>query len=66
MTATLTRPAWIPELEVEIIDKLIAQYAPHFPTTRLHSARPPITKEELENFCNFRIGGAAHDLNCFW
>ena len=62
MTATLTRPAWTPELEIEIIDKLIAQYAPQFPTTRLHTPRPPIKQEELENFCRFRIGGADHDL----
>ncbi|MFQ4143611.1 hypothetical protein [Chlorogloeopsis sp. ULAP02] len=35
MTATLTRPTWTTEFEIETIDKLIAQYAPHFPTTRL-------------------------------
>ncbi|MEI2583020.1 hypothetical protein [Scytonema sp. PRP1] len=62
MTATLTRPTWTPELEIEIIDKLIARYAPHFPTTRAATPRQPITQEEIENFCHFRIGGAAHDL----
>ncbi len=62
MTATLTRSAWTPELEIQIIDRLIDQHAPHFPKTRLHTSRPLDTQEELENFCRFRIGGAAHDL----
>ncbi|KAF3889600.1 MULTISPECIES: hypothetical protein [Nostocales] len=62
MTATLTRPAWTTEWEVETINKLIAQHAPHLPTTRLYEPRPPATDEELENFYRFRIAGAAHDL----
>jgi len=62
MTATLTRPAWTTDLEVEIFDKLIDKHAPHLPKTRLSDPRPPATEEELENFCRFRIAGAAHDL----
>ncbi|GAA6623979.1 hypothetical protein [Scytonema sp. NUACC26] len=61
MTATLSRPAWTTEFEIQTIDKLVAQHAPHFPTTRIQEARS-LTKEEFENFYHFRIGGAAHDL----
>jgi hypothetical protein len=62
MSATLTRPAWTTEFEIDTIDKLIAQHAPHFPTTRLQEPRQLTTAEEFENFYRFRIGGAAHDL----
>ncbi|MDM9384072.1 hypothetical protein QUB80_25680 [Chlorogloeopsis sp. ULAP01] len=62
MTATLTRPTWTTEFEIETIDKLVAQYAPHFPTTRFQEPRQLTTQEEFENFYRFRIGGAAHDL----
>lgn len=62
MTATLTRPAWTTDREIEIFDKLIAKHAPHIPLTREHDPRPPANEEELENFYRFRIGGAAHDL----
>ncbi|BAY49564.1 hypothetical protein SAMD00079811_71930 [Scytonema sp. HK-05] len=62
MTATLTRPAWTTDLEVEIFNKLIDKHAPHLPKTRLHDPRPPATQEEIENFYRFRVAGAAHDL----
>lgn len=62
MTATLTRPAWTTDYEIELFNKLIEKQAPHIPTTRLHDPRPPASEEELENFCRFRIAGAAHDL----
>lgn len=61
MTATLTRPIWTSEYELEIVDKLISEYAPHIPVKR-EAPRPIQTQTELENFCRFRIGGAAHDL----
>ena len=60
MTATLTRPIWTTEYELEIVDKLISQYAPHVPVKQ--ETRPIETQEELDNFCRFRIRGAAHDL----
>jgi hypothetical protein len=62
MSATLTRPAWTAEFEIETIDKLIARHAPHFPTTRLQEPRTLTTPQEFENFYRFRIAGAAHDL----
>jgi hypothetical protein len=62
MSATLTRPAWTNEFEIETIDKLIARHAPHFPTTRLQEPRTLTTPQEFENFYRFRIAGAAHDL----
>lgn len=60
MTATLTRPILTSEYELEIIDKLISEYAPHVPVKR-EAPRAIQTQTELENFCRFRIG-AAHDL----
>lgn len=62
MTATLTRRPWTVEFETETIDRLIDKHAPQIPKKRLHEAKPIQTKEELENFYQFRIGGAAHDL----
>ncbi|QLE55434.1 hypothetical protein [Nostoc sp. TCL26-01] len=62
MTAILTRPAWTTDLEVEIFDKLLDQYAPHLPKARSLASRPPATLEERENFYHFRVAGAAHDL----
>lgn len=62
MTATLERPAWTIEFETETIDRLIDKYAPHIPKKRSHEPKPITTKEELENFYQYRVGGAAHDL----
>ncbi|MBD2168261.1 hypothetical protein H6G04_28155 [Calothrix membranacea FACHB-236] len=62
MTATLTRPAWTTDFEIETIDKIIAKHAPNFPTTRVQEPRQLTTAEEFEKFYRFRIGGAAHDL----
>ena len=61
MTATLTRPTWTTDLEVEIFDKLVDRYAPHLPKKQSHDPRPPATEEEIENFYRFRVAGAAHD-----
>lgn len=61
MTATLTRPVWTTELEVEIFDKLIAKYAPHLAVDRVEP-RAPKTEEEWRKFLSYRSAGAAHDL----
>ena len=61
MTATLTRPAWTSELEIEIFDQLIAQYTPHLAIERVES-RSPETEEEWQKFYRYRSAGAAHDL----
>ncbi len=44
------------------MNRLIAQHAPHLPTTRLSESRPPATEEEWQHFYPYRIAGAAHDL----
>ncbi len=62
MTATLVRPAWTTDYEVETFNRLIAQYAPHLPTQKLHDPRPIASAAELENFYPYRVSGAAHDL----
>jgi len=62
MTAILTRPAWTIEFETETIDRLIDKHAPHIPKKRLYEQRAIATKEEIDNFYPFRVGGAAHDL----
>lgn len=63
MALTLIRPDWTTEFEVELFDRLIAQYAPHLPTQRVvDEPRSPATETEWEAFYQYRIGGAAHDL----
>ncbi|MBV9388905.1 MAG: hypothetical protein JOZ78_20975 [Chroococcidiopsidaceae cyanobacterium CP_BM_ER_R8_30] len=62
MTATLTRPNWTTDHEIELFDKLIDKYAPHLPKTRAGEPRPPANEAEWSNFYRYRIAGAAHDL----
>ncbi|OKH41316.1 hypothetical protein NIES2101_34545 [Calothrix sp. HK-06] len=59
MTTTIS-PAWSTDYELEIIDNLINNYAPHIPVKR--DVPRAIETKELDNFCRFRIRGAAHDL----
>lgn len=61
MTATLTRPAWTTELEIEIFDRLVAQHTPHLALDRVEP-RSPETDEEWHKFYRYRVAGAAHDL----
>jgi hypothetical protein len=62
MTATLTRPAWTTDYEIEIFNRLISEYAPYLPLTKQYEPRPPKNKAEWETFYQYRIAGAAHDL----
>ncbi|MEH2457738.1 hypothetical protein [Nostoc sp.] len=62
MTAILTRSAWTTDLELEIFDKLLDQYARHIPKKRSQEPRSPETYEERENFYRIRVAGAAHDF----
>ena len=47
MTAILTRPAWITDLELEIFDKLLDKYAPHIPKKRCLRRATPTQEPRL-------------------
>lgn len=60
MTVGLARPGYR-DFETETADKLFARLAPHIPSARVDELRPITSKEELENFAQYLIAGAAHD-----
>ncbi|NEQ28283.1 MAG: hypothetical protein F6K28_56730, partial [Microcoleus sp. SIO2G3] len=57
MATTLTRPAWTMEYDIEIFNKIIAQYAPHLPAAKRHEPPLPATEQEWQNFYPYRIAG---------
>ncbi|MBD2471403.1 hypothetical protein [Nostoc sp. FACHB-145] len=60
MTVALVRPGYR-EFETETADKLFSLLAPHIPPAPVDEPRPITSKEELENFAQYLIAGAAHD-----
>ncbi|BAY08239.1 hypothetical protein [Calothrix sp. NIES-2098] len=62
MTATLSKPTWNAEYETQLLDRLVAEYAPNLPIVDRSQTRPPQTPEEIANVGQYRVFGAAHDL----
>ncbi|MEH1921069.1 hypothetical protein [Nostoc sp.] len=60
MTVAIARPGYR-DFETETANKLFARLAPHIPATPVEEPRPIASKEELENFAQYLIAGAAHD-----